>query len=171
MTAKDDPGRSKSGRYAWMIVFFVFVICPSVSLAVVNYLHKNSYCISQSRYVSDQEMIDSAIAYVMRPINAFAAHGRGLNPGEQYIAYRDISEFKEVNPNCCSVLSGEEVRRKVHPLYGSLDRIFGAYSVAVQVDYKIRYRTSSELELEREKKTIVPVSACGRVVLEGIPGY
>lgn len=168
MTEKDDPSRSKSRGYYWMVAFIVFVICSSGSLATINYLHKNSYCISELRYVSNQEMIDGAIAYVMRPINALAAHGHGLNPGEQYIAYRDISEFKEVNPDCCKVLSGEEERLNVRPLYSSLDRIFGAYSVVVQVDYKIRYKTTSGLELERKEQTIAPVSACGRVVLEGL---
>ena len=136
-----------------------------IALVLTYFLHQSSYCISEGRFVTDQEMINVAIKNEMRRINRHALYGTGRNPGEKYLPIKDTDHFERLNPECCRILTGDEEKEALHP-YGILEGVFGYYAVVVGIDHKIRYLDDQGNELLRAVHSTVPVSSCGKIELE-----
>lgn len=62
----------------------------------------NGYCFEQSRYLSDQELIDIAvsdlIAYLNDPESSFLRDSQ-----ETVVRYSSLKEFHKQNSDCCSI--------------------------------------------------------------------
>ena len=159
----------QGGVYLVRHSFRAFAVLMTIALALTYFLHRSSYCFSEGRFVSDQEMIYAAITDEIWRIGLPRTYVDLPDPGEQELPFAGVSNFEELNPGCCKILTGDEERTALH-LYGFLDRLFGYYAVVVGLDYDVRYLDRHGFEHQRAAHSQVPVSSCGKVHLEALRG-
>ena len=159
----------QGGTYLVRHGFRVLVALVFVALVLTYFLHRSSYCFSEGHFVSDQEMINAAIADEIRGIGRLKTYVNLPDPGEQELPFAGVPNFKGLNPDCCRILTGDEERRALH-LYGILDRVFGYYAVVVGLDYNLRYLDKQGIELQRATHSEVAVTSCGKIELEALRG-
>jgi alkylhydroperoxidase family enzyme len=136
------------------------ILLPSMlvllAIAAANY---SGMCVAQLRYLSDDEKVDSAIAFVLE--RGWLPHdGR---PGDPH--YESAEQYRKLVPDCCTVSLGFVDGGEF------LDRILGrlsAYVVIANVP-----RATAEAAAPHELRTIlgslrdnqhyfIAVSNCGR---------
>jgi hypothetical protein len=141
--------------------------CLSVAIAaatVALWLTYNGYCISQRRYLSEQEIFDTAIIETMRrptyPRVVSLPQGVRLEAWK-VIPYSDIEEFKRQNPSCCSFTPPNVGDRT--PFYISFwDQLFGGANHFVAVKYWVRYLDGHNQEQTEETTAYIRLAACGQ---------
>lgn len=120
-------------------------------------------CLSEMRYLSDDEKIRVAVS---RVIEVLDARNRALaNAGSEKdamnqgpLAYHSVDKFLELNPNCCAVNDfGPEGIGP--PTF--LQRLLGIYSTVVEVHFRDSY---AEADGFTWKTWQVGLSVCGRHV-------
>jgi hypothetical protein len=148
----------------------VFLVLAS-TLFVAG-LSFSGFCFEERRYLTDEEKINIAVLHVLRfypPImrKEIVAEGderkeilTGGRP-KAPIPYRDLKEFREVNPNCCRVVmqanhSGGEVGDVAF-----WQRLFGLTSCFVEVKYLVRYRDATGMVHFYTTETFPAISNCG----------
>ncbi len=132
-------------------------------------MNYNGYCHAEGRYLSDEEKINSAVQFVLDRYPPTISKQIEVNDNgvvqkrdywyapEKPVMYKDINDFKLINPECCrfSFRTGEGRAPSV------IDRITGYVSSYVIVSYKVRY-----IEEHSEKYamdgTAVAIKNCGR---------
>jgi hypothetical protein len=159
----------RSGHYLARHPFRTFAALVLMALSLTYFLHRSSYCFSGARFVSDQEMIYAAITDEIWGIGLPKTYVDLPDPGERELPFSGVSNFEELNPGCCKILTGDEERSALH-LYGFLDRLFGYYAVVVGLDYNLRYLDKQGIEHLRVTHSEVAVSSCGKVHLEALRG-
>ena len=74
--------------------------------------------------------------------------------------YRDIAEFRRINPKCCSLTHKHPYMGSLE-LYEFLDRLIGEKSTYVEIVYQFRYRDSDGQEKIRFILEGVAIKNCG----------
>jgi hypothetical protein len=115
-------------------------------LAAVEYLNFTGFCYGEGRHYSDDQLIDVAIKYNIKI--------QSMNP-ETKRKYRSVAEFKQQNPECCTVY--RYGHSALDPIWV---RLIGFYRVVVEVWYK----TNEPGEADRFYDSIVTLDACDQIV-------
>ena len=143
-------------------------LVPSL-FALTYFANRSAFCTSEWRFLNEQELIDAAIADEIEPEHLESTFKSGTSIDGQYVAYQGVAEFKEHNPNCCRILTGDEERETLH-MYGFISRLNGEYATGVHLNYNLKYIDSKGAGNKRPTQSTVPVSSCGLVVLEALRG-
>lgn len=120
--------------------------------------------------MSDEEKINSAVQFVLDryPPSINKVIEKNINGSiqkidhwykpERPIKYRDVQEFRIINPDCCvfSLQTGEGMKPS------KLDRIIGNFSTYVIVKFKVRYYEGIDLEKTEDSGEAVAVKNCGK---------
>jgi hypothetical protein len=148
---------TSSNRQRPILRLLLWTLAGLVLLVLPFYvLHRNSYCVGESRFVQESEQIDAAVREEVRYLNArMSARGRKLLP------FKDKTEFLGLNPDCCKILRGAE-EDEVIESNGLLNLIFGYYGSAVEVKYTLKIQDSEGRLVDRLQAPIIVVDSCGR---------
>lgn len=101
------------------------MVLLTIAVLVLGTLNYNGYCYDQGRYLTKQELMDSAVRYELKY----------LDPKGGDVRYASVQDFYDRNENCCEL----EVRGDYKdPDYGIFfDRIlFFFYQVRVRLHYR-----------------------------------
>lgn len=150
----------------------VIASCIAAALPLLwTGMNYSGFCHAEFRYLSDQEMIDATIQYVLdmyppaisKKISIVDNDGKIQNVTRWYkpenvIDYKDISEFKSINPDCCrlTMIAGEGARPH------AIDRLFGKVASLVVITYKVRFFENGD-ETQAIDSIAVAVRNCGTV--------
>lgn len=160
-------------------VLLSVVVLAVVYIATIAGLNYSGYCFKQKRYLSDQEKIDIAVAYIIahlkpreRPVTSYATspfveyeergiqkHVRANDWPDDQIKYQDISDFYEINKDCCKLVL--EGREGFKPSFW--DRISGRTSALVYVRYTVRFLTDDGIERLGKVEAYPAISNCGHI--------
>jgi hypothetical protein len=133
--------------------------------AGMNY---TGYCHAEGRYLSDEEKINSAVQFVFnrypptisktieKDVNGIMQKSDFWYAPENPIMYKDIKDFIDFNPSCCTL----SMRTGEGSAPSFLDRITGYVSTYVIVRYKVRYLENSNEKYQIDR-TAVAVRNCG----------
>src|SRR5882757_1679906 len=100
------------------------VLCAT--FALVEYLNFSGFCYSKQRYLSDAQLMASAIQ------NNLTRHSPGVDSSRRKM-YASIEDFYRQNQACCGIH-----RWNTSPFGSSLFfRLFGHYEVLVSIVYRI----------------------------------
>lgn len=139
-----------------LLWFFVGIALLTLPFYV---LHRNSFCIDEWRFVSDNEAIDAAVTKEVMNLN-----GRGTISGRKFIAFKDKQEFLSLYPNCCKILRGDE-ERKAYNFMGFFSVISGYFGSAVEVKYMLQIADAEGRFVESPATITMIVSSCGQAGL------
>jgi hypothetical protein len=134
----------QSNRYKRNLWRLVFATIIALAVGCWWYLLDTGYCVSKMRYLSDRELIESALRYE-------AAGGQMMVDDSE----ESIRDFLQKNPRCCSVDRHPFTRNPV------LDVLTGFNISHVELNYQ-RQGTPEEIK-KRGKfyKQFISVDACG----------
>ena len=140
-----------------------------LSIAVVISLIFSGFCFSESRYVTDDEVIEIAVKDVIKTHDLLnkkhfkkvdgqyvEVEGRYAN---KIVSYKDVDEFHRVNVDCCDIRSHTE---KNNYTAGLSTRLVGNFRSFVKVNYLIRYYDENGNVLSKPSSTYVAVTNCGK---------
>jgi hypothetical protein len=85
--------------------FVWFVVLPVIGFFIWGGMNYSGFCWAEKRWLSDEERIDLAIAEVIKRKTAYLERGIGGAKEYELIPYASIEEFKQKNPDCCSIAS------------------------------------------------------------------
>jgi len=130
-------------------------------IGTIYALHRQSFCISEWRFTSDEEKIDAAAFEAFQTNNA-----RNVNPSVgSPIPYATVEEFRLLNPDCCQIATNDE-RRRWRGSPDFLNVLFGLQTDIVRVRFLERFPKEDQAHQTREKLLMIPVSSCGEVVVD-----
>lgn len=136
--------------------------------AAIGALNYSGYCFKEKRYLSDQERIDRAVAYVLAtypPVIDYLNEDASVEPTierrppKHPVYYRDAKEFFELNQGCCEVTMRAREGTDNKPSLSS--RVMGRTSCYVHVKYKVRYKDARGSEISSVVETYPAISNCG----------
>jgi len=134
-------------------------------VAAIYALHRQSFCISEWRFITDKEKGNAGALWAFHSNNGMAESQLSVKPQ----AYNSFQEFNDVNPNCCRVIA-DEVRwagdRWETVQFGFFDYLFGLQVDALLVEYKERLVNERGDQEVRTRAVVVPVSSCGKIVID-----
>jgi hypothetical protein len=149
-----------------------FVVAAALFLLIVlvgwwSGLNYAGYCHKESRFLSDQEMIDIAVAMALEryPFTVAVYDGDGkerkvidVRAPQDAIRYSSAEEFWKENPSCCAL--ADEVAGKLKMQL--IDRLTGSIATFVTVNIKIKYRNKSGEVVVEPLRTYSAISNCGQ---------
>jgi hypothetical protein len=159
-----DPAESPTerrkysgGRIPDFVLAFAFLVLVVIGLSVVEYV---GFCLTQFRFLSRTEIVDAAIRDVIgstlhvyeTPTGGFAT----FHPPRQ-IKYRDVEEFRRLNPECCELVSND--RQWVSFTW----ELSGYARATVRVRYSVRYLNDDGTMSRGDAIARVLISNCGKV--------
>jgi hypothetical protein len=123
-------------------------------LAIVEYQNFTGYCHRESRYLTDRELLESAINFIIE---------LDKRRGEE-ITYNSPQELLDNNQDCCSLFKDGHS----HLPEGIWVRFFGWYVAVAEIWYKARNGRPSYSRAE------ISIDACGKILehfrnVESIP--
>lgn len=127
------------------------------------------YCHKESRFLSDEEMINSAVQFILDRYPPSISKVIEVNKDgkiqkreywylpENPVKYKGIKEFIEINPSCCnlSMIAGDSG----YPDF--IDRITGNVATYVIVEYNVKYLEENEEKTQLDS-TAVAIKNCGK---------
>ena len=129
----------------WLMIGGVAVL---MGLYAVGYLHRQGYCFSQSRFVTDEEvLVAAATAQYSGAVHEWQYH----DPDNLARTRKKLAE----DPECCRLLSGAEEDKYLEDYYDILDRFFGYASRIVLI------KGGPESDPQYKSTWVVPISSCG----------
>jgi hypothetical protein len=129
-------------RRAVIISSLVFLFA---GFAIIQYLNFSGFCYRDMRYLSDNELIESAIRYnIQHPHSA-----------PDLIEYTSIDEFHRLNPDCCRVYRDGHYTLTE----GTWPRFYGWYISVAEVWYRRK-----QFGPDPYYRSYVAVNACGRAM-------
>jgi hypothetical protein len=138
-----------------VVVFWLFMSIALGLLVFIYVMHRNSYCFAESRFVSDEEIIDAAIREEVEYLQAVKT-----KYGRKIVTFKDKEEFLKSFPNCCKILRGSE-EREAYNFNGFLNVFFGYYGSAVEIKYILKLAEKSGGFVEAPVIPIRVVNSCG----------
>jgi hypothetical protein len=167
-----------SNIYKRMLIISCCVIALAL-LSIVGYqlIYKGysnyqGYCSGLRDPLSEDRKINMAIKYLMQfypkdetELRRFIRSSKGLAVSDTLnyapVAYKSVEDFRKINKNCCRVLwqvvGVEDVPASL------FDRIMGTKSSFVEIEYLLRYRDSVGVFYELNRRTVYPITNCGKV--------
>ncbi len=139
-------------RKSRLSVLIAIVLIGSVGLALIPTLNYSGFCLSQGRFLTDQEIIEiGASDYLQRylPLNY-----EQFVPSDRPVAFSSLEDFMSKHPDCCSVTRAG--RHDVEPSF--FHRIMGHFAGFTRIEYEF-----DEPEPNGPEKRVVwvAVSNCG----------
>ncbi|MDP3251151.1 MAG: hypothetical protein Q8M77_04500 [Hydrogenophaga sp.] len=147
------------------VLMGVMILVPALYIANTARLNYQGYCVSERKYLSDEEKIRVAAAsilaqyppaVILRKIRDGAIEQ--YTPPEQPIYYRNIDEFIALNAGCCKIIPKFSSDDRLPNL---LERGTGTIYGIADITYQVRYLDNSELMQVTQARTRLPVSNCG----------
>lgn len=150
--------QSHISRTALLVILAVCV----ATIGILSFSY-SGLCVSQGRYLSDQEYFDAAISEIIqRPSAQLRTSGpAGVTfRSVDVVRYESAATFRRDNPHCCEIVPhnvGDQ-----GPYVSFSERIFGKAAAIVSVRYALNYVDESG-----DRKGIVnaeryAVTNCGR---------
>lgn len=140
-----------------LLALLIFIVLP----ASLNY---SGFCISQGRWLSDEELMVSAF----NEINNRSTTTINISDTESVvinrIPYLSYNEFINENPNCCYAGRKSQNDGNGYMSASLTARILGSSAAVISLSYKERYFNESNEKQEKNKKQILSVSNCGRAI-------
>ncbi len=153
-------------------------------LIVILGLNCLGFCFDKMRVLSDDEKIRIAISHVLKQYeydkviidNGQVPRGESDNSFESEnikfplypISYRDISEFLELNPNCCHVTLKHKSKNYEGSAYeiGFCEFISGQKTSIVVVHYIFKYKDSTGKVNSKTADWFSGMNNCGQLKQE-----
>lgn len=147
----------------------ILLVGAPLGVATLNYA---GFCLREGRFLTDEEKVQIAVAFVMADYPPVLARTRTTEQGGVWrnvveyarpqapIYYLDAGEFSRVNQDCCALAAEPGVTQA--PLFWS--RVLGRLSDFVRVSYRVRYLEPSGAEAGQDVVQWVAVTNCGRAV-------
>lgn len=142
------------------------VVIFGIYLGYLALLTYNGYCHAERKYLTDEEKVRVAVADVMRlypppVIQTPVSYGWSLDIPVNPIHYRDVSQFLELNPNCCVVspMSLNKGMENTEPRF--IERVTGGVSGFVSMNYAVRYLDVSKAPRSVDVTGYLAISNCG----------
>jgi hypothetical protein len=117
--------------------------------------HRNQYCFSQWRFMSEAELVPLAIDDELR----FLQRKKAIY-GHVFVQFKDREEFLKLNPDCCKIVHGDE-EITPYELSSWTSMTIGFYGSAIQLKYKLKTREVDGKIIERNASPFVILDACG----------
>lgn len=149
---------------------FTITAVVAVYLATSYFISRAVFCTTDFRFIDDVELVDIAIADEIHPRNATANIPVEDFADSKPLHFESIVDFKDNYRNCCQVLSDLKDERIATTKYGLLSRILGEHAATVRLKYNLQYVKQNGEQKELPVLSIVPLSSCGRILLEPIRG-
>jgi hypothetical protein len=156
MGEQAPSGSAMQTRKVWwkrptLVVIALLLVSLLGAAAFAGYLNVTGYCYAQSRYLSDAELMRSAIGYVIS------------RPEKGGRSYKSIQEFQELNPDCCIVRRYDPPKSLLSTIGDSSTQfqdalLFGNYLVIADLHYRAQDEGPTPYMIE-----YVGVNACGQV--------
>jgi hypothetical protein len=130
---------------------------------VVSAFHSNGFCISQWRFVSQSELIQTAVKdelFMLSQSQKF--EDETLKQNDLVTHFLSVEDFELRNPTCCS-LAGN---RENYNIYGAYPLFTGAISNSVALRYQFEFKNSEGVVGKRSHVQEIPVSSCARIEVE-----
>lgn len=144
-----DPSSRQAGRKTLIKVTLAIVLLLMPITAAL--LSDSGFCFSQSRFLSDEEMIKPAVRVL--------AQGDYMSIAS---SEDSINDFLRRNPDCCAV-------NRYPSLRTWLDVLTGWNTSEIEVNFERNPKFMSAENFEKYYKQYVYVSACGEFLKRG-PG-
>lgn len=150
-------------------VFAGTVIALALGLLAAWFrLNQDGYCFPERRYLTENELIDSAVNdLIARTAPADSASGfvdgkfvKVPDLREHNVRYASASDFRAKAPECCEVL-----RREQYPDYEIpwLRKATGGFVAMVQVSFVHGAYAKDRSVVQRLQSHRVPITNCGSV--------
>ena len=135
----------------WIVISLIII------WGVNEELKSQGFCVKKMAFLSDlyteQELIDQAITYQIQSIpGAIGWRGKGEGKDIKIIRYSSVEEFKQKNPNCCT-LTRQLPENEPPKEYGY-----------VKVKY-LRYY-ENDIRPPKEYGGYIPYNSCGEITLK-----
>ena len=146
--------------------FFKRVLVPVAVLGIsftIYSLHTNGYCISERRFVTQSEMIKTAVKselFMLSQSQKF--EDETLKQNDLVTHFSSVDDFLERNPGCCSLVGN----RNNYEIYGSYPIIVGQIANSVRLEYQFEYRNQQGILASRSHTQEIPISSCAKIELE-----
>lgn len=148
---------------------FIFLLYATpVTVLLCLALNFSGFCFENMRPLSREEKMTTAIRYILATYPPLINMGNDTSSPywrewtkrerpEHPIDYRDIAHFRDVNPDCCKILSWKQISD-----YASLkSRLTGGAGSAVNVTYKVFYRDADNQPASQTVTNRVVIYNCG----------
>lgn len=119
----------------------------AVTFGVIEYLNFSGFCYAKGRYLSDDELIRSAIEYSLKQQPSEASN----------IRYDSVEEFISRNSDCC-VIRKENRGEFENVLDGRWIRLIGVYVLVIDVWYQFK-----EAGPNNYYDSSIAMTSCGNV--------
>ncbi len=148
-------------RRRWIVLSLGAIVL--LSLGTLNY---SGMCISERRYLTDQEKFRKFVSHVIRnvPGRGYVENNTGDRNIQKVIPYRTADEFFKTNPNCCEF--GPTAGNGIEPMPAPslVDRALGKATDVIVRRYLIRYIDAHGHQKSFEVGGQTWADSCGRYV-------
>jgi hypothetical protein len=117
----------------------ILTACVAATIGILSFSY-SGLCVSQGRFLSDQEYFDAAISgIIQRPSAQLRMSGTaGVTfRSVEVVRYESAATFRRDNPHCCEIVPhnvGDQ-----GPYVSISERIFGKAAAIVSVSYALNY--------------------------------
>lgn len=145
------------------VVLLVLSSCGIALAFAYAFASYGGYCISERRFLSDQEFFEAAVTRIIERPTAQLVLSKPSSTtfkSVNVIKYENPESFHEKNPDCCRVVGhniGDE-----GPYTSFSQRVFGYAAKIVSITYQIKYIDESGAEKSVSKTEQFAVTNCGR---------
>ncbi len=148
-----------------ILAIFIFIGIPLTILGIFYSLNYSGFCFAKMRYLSDEEKLKIAFAYINNEDTLPVYIDRRIKSYE-HIKYANFDEYIKENPNCCSINYGEaykSVKSSFIPESSFLDRISGlGFRDLIVINFKVRYLDENGNQRVQEVRLGNTLRNCGR---------
>jgi len=118
----------------------------ALPLLIIAILNVNGFCWQQKRFLSDQELIDTAIRDSLRYHRADGPYPK---------IYQSLEDMKTQNPGCCILKRQENIYSELPQVISSM---LGMYISTVEITYRV-----ADAGPEPFYKAYVLLDCCGHI--------
>jgi hypothetical protein len=133
------------------------------TIGAASWLSYAGLCFSQNRFLSNAELFDAAISEVIRrPSHQIVTSRPGgvTFRSVNLLKYKDVAEFRQLNPNCCKLVP-HNIRDR-GPFVDFSDRLFGGAAKIVSVTYTVEFTEEGGQSQSVSATEEYAISNCGR---------
>jgi hypothetical protein len=156
--------RNREILRSWIVkwVLAPIALLSGTSFAIYS-LHTNGYCISERRFVTQSEMIKTAVEselFMLSQSQKF--EDETLKQNDLVTHFSSVDDFLQRNPDCCSLVGN----KNNYEIYGSYPIIVGHIANSVRLEYQFEYRNQQGILASRSHTQEIPISSCAKIAVE-----
>ena len=145
-------------KRSYIIIIPSAILLCSIFVGGMNY---TGFCLSQGRYLSDEEKISAGISYIeRRDTVAIKTKDKGIQRYKRVHSYLGEEDFRSKNAQCCEVgmnLVGEYWE----PSF--LERVLGDYADKIKIKYIVHYLDEMGSAVSGHRETDLVITNCGKI--------